>query len=806
MSYSISGMTRITGMYSGLDTDKLISDLMKVENQKVDKVRQDKQYLEWKQEAYREIIGALRDFEDKYFSYGNPSTNLRSSSTFNGYAVNMGSEDDNRYIEIASTAGALSGNYTISNISLAKSARVEGSAISTGSIESEDITFPLNIDNAGDNNKITVTLNGASKEITIGDGINSIANISDLVTDLQTKIDEEFGVNQDLSKKITVGNSGNKLTFSTNSTNNLSIGYAYNKGYQLLGTSLGTTIDINSQNNKFELTYDEITPAKLIEIPEKSDYSVDELADEIQKQIDSAFSFNDSNRGIRVVNNNGKLSLKTIDGTKTATVTNGWDTHVVKDTDNKIPDDITGSFTVTLDGQDYNITLEDKTYTKEELVSTIQSKVDSSKVLVTLDDLGKLRFEAISNKELTTDKVENTGLDALKFNNVNVSNKVDLSSKLADAKFSTPLTTDAGGIIEFTINGERFEFDCDGDADTDGHSLGYIISTVNNNQNANVRMMYDELRDKIVVESKDTGATAKVEISDVAGNFMQVLGLKDAKSNGSDASVTIDDGNGVQTISRPSNEFSVNGISYDLKEDYAGNVSFKVEGDSDELFDKINGFVEDYNKIIEDINKKLKEEKDYDYKPLTEAQKDGMKEKEIEIWEEKAKSGILRSDSTLRSLVNNMREIMYESVDGMALFSVGITTTANYKEAGKLIIDEDKLREAIEDNPDQIANLFSKEDEGIASKLYNVLEENVSIRTNSNGQKGLLLEKAGMTGDRTVNNNILSNQIFRYDDMITDMLDDLVSKENYYYNMFAKMESALSKMQSQSSFFMGQMG
>lgn len=800
MSYNISGMTRITGMYSGLDTDQIIKDLMKAENMKVDTVKQDRQYLEWKQDAYRDIINQLRDFEDKYFSYSSPNTNLRSSKTFNGYAVNMASEDDSRYIEVTSTSSALTGNYDITNISLAKSARFEGSdAISTGSIESGSITFPLNISSAGDNNKITVTLNGASKEITIGDGTNPINNISDLVSDLQTKIDQEFGINQDLSKKITVGNNGDKLTFSTDPTNNISIDYAYNEGYSLFGKSLGTSIDINNQNNKFELTYNGTTHEINLDVATYAD--ADELANHIQSKIDAFPEFNDANNHIRVVNRSGKLSLNAVDPSKTSTVTNGWDNYVVQDT-NIIPDDITGSFKVTLDGQDYNITLEEKDYTKEELVSTIQSKIDSSKVLVTLDGGGKLRFEALSGDGIAIDKVENTGLDELNLSNMNLSNKINLSDSLVDSNFATPLTTDVGGIIQFTINGELFEFDADED------SLNEIMSSVNGNQNANVKMMYDEITDKIIVESKGTGATAEVEISDVAGkgNFMEILGLNGAAATGSDASITINDGNGSQTISRPSNQFTVNGISYDLKEDYTGNIGFRVEGDSDELFDKIKGFVEDYNKIVEDVNKKLHEEKNYDYKPLTEAQKDDMSEKEIELWEEKAKSGLLRSDSTLRSLVSNMRGAMYESVDGIALYSIGITTSSNYKDAGKLVINEDKLRQSIEDNSDQIANLFTKTDEGIANKIYDILEENVSIKTNSNGQKGLLLEKAGMSGDRTVNNNILSRKISQYDDMIDEMLDDLIRKENYYYNMFAKMERALSQMQSQSSFFMGQMG
>ncbi len=792
MSYYVgSTTTRITGMYSGFDTDQLVKDLIKSESMKVDKYKQQKQYLEWQQESYRDIIASLKEFESKYFNYSSPATNLLSSSTFNGYVANMGSTDDERYIEISSALGAVTGNYTISNVSIAKSARAEGTGISAGSIESGSLApFPT-ISSANDNNEITVTLNGVSREITIDDGM---ADINSLRNNLQTKIDDEFG-----SGKITVGVNGDKLTFATASTTDtMSVDYAYNGGYDLFGSTILSGKVIDNQNNKFKLTLNGVSQD--ITLATGTYATSSDLQDEIQSKIDAAFGAGN----VRVVNSNNKLSLKAIDGTKNATSVDwkGWDTFVVNDTGNTV-DSSNNNFTVTIDGKDYNISLAEKDYTKEDLVSAIQGKVDSSKVLVTVDNVtGNLRFEALSGQTLSTDKIQSSGLQALNLDGVNNSNKIDLKANLTDIKdnFATTLVPGAGDIIEFTINGESFSFD---GAST---SINEIMSSVNSNQNADVRMMYDELADKILIESKDTGATSKVEITDVSGNFMTALGLNGASQSGSDASIDLDDGSGPQTISRSTNEFTVNGIRYNLKEDYTGNISFRVEGDSNDLYDKINEFVEDYNKIIEDINGKLKEKKDYDYKPLTDAQREGMSEKEIEQWEEQAKSGILRGDSTLRRLVNDMRDIMYESVDGTALYQIGITTSSNYKDSGKLIINENKLRGAIEDNPDAIANLFTKADEGLANKLQDVLENNVSTRTNVNGHKGMLLEKAGMLGDRSVSNNMLSDQISRYDDMIADMIDGLIKKENHYYNMFAKMESALAEMQAQTSWLTNQMG
>ncbi|MDQ7861654.1 flagellar filament capping protein FliD [Peribacillus frigoritolerans] len=47
-----------------------------------------------------------------------------------------------------------------------------------------------------------------------------------------------------------------------------------------------------------------------------------------------------------------------------------------------------------------------------------------------------------------------------------------------------------------------------------------------------------------------------------------------------------------------------------------------------------------------------------------------------------------------------------ESLEKNNLSSLGITTTKNYLEGGKLTIDEDKLRSAISEDPNAIYDMF----------------------------------------------------------------------------------------------------
>ena len=101
--------------------------------------------------------------------------------------------------------------------------------------------------------------------------------------------------------------------------------------------------------------------------------------------------------------------------------------------------------------------------------------------------------------------------------------------------------------------------------------------------------------------------------------------------------------NGLETT-RSSNTFTINGFEINLKQPTTAPVTFSSAPDTDKVVESVVKFVDDYNKLIEDLNSKIREPKYRDFQPLSDEQKKDMKEKEIELWEEKAKSGTLRND------------------------------------------------------------------------------------------------------------------------------------------------------------------
>ena len=64
-------VTRLTGMATGMDTDTTVKQLMKPYQMRVDKLTQNKQLVQWKQDAYRDIMSDLNSFKSNYFEKSN---------------------------------------------------------------------------------------------------------------------------------------------------------------------------------------------------------------------------------------------------------------------------------------------------------------------------------------------------------------------------------------------------------------------------------------------------------------------------------------------------------------------------------------------------------------------------------------------------------------------------------------------------------------------------------------------------------------------------------------------------------------
>ena len=348
-----------------------------------------------------------------------------------------------------------------------------------------------------------------------------------------------------------------------------------------------------------------------------------------------------------------------------------------------------------------------------------------------------------------------------------------------------------------------------------------------NKSGAGVQLKYDSLSDKFSLTSTAEGSANNIEITSGSGAealFSKMFGVTDFTDPdykhvaGQNAHLQI---NGVDVV-QSSNTFGFDGINYSLKAESLTEINIGITVDKTSIIDNIKNFVTEYNKLIDSISTKYSEKKNYDYEPLTDEEREALSEDEITRWEEKAKSGNLRGATELDTFLSKLRNALVEPIEGsnINLAAIGITSTS-YMENGKLSIDETKLSEKLETNFDDVVRLFSQQSDkaygsgngaeryresGLGARLDDIMKDYTRTTRDTNGNKGILVMKAGVTNDSSVVNNELTKKMLDYDLRISDLAEYLADRETYYYNMFASMESAMSKLQSQADSLTGMMG
>lgn len=266
---------------------------------------------------------------------------------------------------------------------------------------------------------------------------------------------------------------------------------------------------------------------------------------------------------------------------------------------------------------------------------------------------------------------------------------------------------------------------------------------------------------------------------------------------GQNAKITVD---GV-TMERNTNTFELDGITMELTGTTgAGDppISLTTSRDTDKIIDSLKSFVEDYNTLIEELNSYVAEEATYKkYAPLTDAQKKEMSDREIELWEEKSKKGLLHNDSNVSSFLSDMRMVLYSSVEdaGLALYDIGIETSDNWRDNGKLIIDEETLKSMVATNAENIRKLFTDKEQGVAVKLQEAIKEAANV---SSGSPGSMVRYAG-TKDVLITSNTIYDEMKRISETLSKLNTKYELERTRYWKQFNAMEQAISNMNSQSS-------
>lgn len=800
----------ISGLASGMDTEAMIEGMVQGYQQKITQLGQDRTMLQWQQSAYQSISDKLVEFSRKYMSYNSPATNLFSASFFNNAILTSA---NGTYADLVSATGKSSSTIVLNAVKqLAEAARYthDASGLDTSLGKGEPVKLgekqPLSTMSG------SLTLEYGNKKVTLDFGELELFNKADGTLDtakfqtaLQDKLKEQkittssgdqvsadtlIDVKVDSNGTVTLSDkkgAGNNVHFSgatgdlknlvtsadaegtssfTLSTTEKVVKEDATKAEYLSGKSF--TVTLNGQTKTF--TLGEIDPSK--------GNLHEQVKQNLQEGLDKAFG-------------KGKITV---------------------DMDTTGPGERSFSFSVS-NGDTFRIT----SPVGEVLglgENGVTSYVDTGK---TLGDLLGRTSDGAGLNGLTGGELAKAIGDVteIKDKDGKVTSRVDSEGNTVDEQ-GYRLDKDGKRFQEYelTVNGVSI-----GKYNKDT-ALETVLNDINSNTEAGVSVSFSKTTNQFVFTAKETGAGGRVEIGGELGErlFGKVdVTDKDHYTAGQDAKFTATINGQKMEFSRSSNTFDLDGMSITLNgtfevKDGETPVTFSSKTDTDKIIDVVKTMVEDYNAIVSEVKKAysdmpLEKSDGSRYKPLTDEDKADMTESEIKAYEEKAKTGILFMDRDLSSLYSALRSAV--APGGSFLRSIGIKTS--YEDGlTTLSLDENALREALEQNPDQVKDAFTKSKEnGAASDGLMASIQKVTDRyaATTGATKGILIEKAGSKySPSAALNNTLLEQMKDIDKQVDKWQAKMSDKVDYYTNKFTQLEMLIAQMNSQSSSLAGMMG
>lgn len=802
----------ISGLASGMDTEAMIEGMVQGYQQKITQLGQDRTMLQWQQSAYQSISDKLVEFSRKYMSYNSPATNLFSASFFNNAILTSA---NGTYADLVSATGKSSSTIVLNSVAqLAEAARYTHDASGLGTVGKGQ---PVKLDEKQPLSAMSgsLTLEYGNKKVTLDFGELELFNKADGTLDtakfqtaLQDKLKEQkittssgdqvsadtlIDVKVDSNGTVTLSDkkgAGNNVHFSgatgdlknlvtsadaegtssfTLSTTEKVVKEDATKAEYLSGKSF--TVTLNGQTKTF--TLGEIDPSK--------GNLHEQVKQNLQEGLDKAFG-------------KGKITV---------------------DMDTTGPGERSFSFSVS-NGDTFRIT----SPVGEVLglgENGVTSYVDTGK---TLGDLLGRTSDGAGLNGLTGGELARAIGDVteIKDKDGKVTSRVDSEGNTVDEQ-GFRLDKDGKRFQEYelTVNGVSI-----GKYNKDT-ALETVLNDINSNTEAGVSVSFSKTTNQFVFTAKETGAGGRVEIGGELGErlFGKVnVTDKDHYTAGQDAKFTATINGQKMEFSRSSNTFDLDGMSITLNgtfevKDGETPVTFSSKTDTDKIIDVVKTMVEDYNAIVSEVKKAysdmpLEKSDGSRYKPLTDEDKADMTESEIKAYEEKAKTGILFMDRDLSSLYSALRSAVAPGgSDGSFLRSIGIKTS--YEDGlTTLSLDENALREALEQNPDQVKDAFTKSKEnGAASDGLMASIQKVTDRyaATTGATKGILIEKAGSKySPSAALNNTLLEQMKDIDKQVDKWQAKMSDKVDYYTNKFTQLEMLIAQMNSQSSSLAGMMG
>lgn len=846
----------ISGLASGMDTESMIENMVMGIKNKIDTQKQNQQILMWQQEAFRSISDQLVQISSKYTSYTS-STNLMSSAFFQPSIItSLG-----KYADMISASGSTNSDIQINKVTnLAKTETISFSGlngvsnsnmVSGDPDKSVDLTGKVDVSNlAGQqlsfeygNKEFTITFDSDRE-------YNSVEDVADEINKQlgNASITLSDGTSIKMNSKIKAEVTDGKLEFSfvngDKETNTLELkSYSSQSALNALHLTGGATLTGGNKMSSSEaVTEDNLYTTKsagdvlagatmsvtyngttaTIKMPEKGTDAYNKIfgasdartasqnmQEYLQTQFDQAFGY-------------GRIEVGGIqgDGTfnPTFTLKNAGDSDTLSIN--------SGTLNVIGKGGIFGID------------RGASNRVNTSKTLGDLYGLDDKDTEIPGLKavqENGQDKVDENGnkVYSLVINGVTIGDDYTVDTTLETIMNDINQNEQAGVNVSYSTTSNQFVFTSKHggaggkiEIKDDGSNLAAkLFGSVQYGDDGVTISRLNEKNETVAIQYDKTGKAVQKTVTTETGSEVQPITDDDLKNfnliKGQDATMEAYI-NGVKTtLTSGTNTFNIDGFTVTANGVFeAANegerVTFDKKVDADKIVDAVKSFVEDYNKVLAEINEQYTTQPDHDkdYKPLTDDQKADMTEKQIEEYEAKAKEGLLFGDNDLGNLSNALRFVFSDS----DLDAIGISVSTSYSDKGKITLDETKLRSALASDPSAVADAFTAPLEqkqvtnkdgstswvddtssgGAMSRLKVQLDKYAAT---TGATKGILIEKAGSQySPMALLQNTLQDKIDSYDDVIDSLTEQLNDKIDFYTSKFSKLEALIAQMNSQSSY------
>lgn len=440
-----------------------------------------------------------------------------------------------------------------------------------------------------------------------------------------------------------------------------------------------------------------------------------------------------------------------------------------------------GTLTAYVNGQKYSVNISDTN-----TLGDLKAKLAGFGIKTDIDDNGVLSFSAQNEGDTihigaTTDSSNLTSLIGLtqqedgSYKSTNSLFKATVASKLTseDSGFNTQIKEGT-----FTIGGATFKI-------TDKTTLSSLISEINNNDDAQAYAFWDDAAGKLSITSKKEGASY-VNIEAGTSNFTDVMGFTtsewnddgtvksskmytDAQELGKNAQFTINGTKMTSTSNTVTSDISrMDGITLTLKKvstEESGTSTLKVTQDTSGLIEAVKSFVSAYNDVLSNVD------------------------------EVTANGADLHGETSLTSLKNTIRRYATAkntSNNGVydLLSEIGISTSSAdgnnlNADTNSLKLDEDKLKKALEENPESVKSILAGEG-GVLTMMEDAVEQSLKATT----------------GFFDVKTSTLDSDIKKMETKIKKQNANISTYKAQLEKKFSAMETTIAQMQQNYQSFL----